>query len=1420
MGGNPGSSRTPVARTRRARTAVVSILCVAATLVSAGLTAGPASASSGAWSVVPSPNPAGSPSSILESISCPTAAAGSLCTAVGESTGTSAGQTLVETWNGSSWTVVPSPNPLGASSSTLWSVSCPTTVSCTAVGDSTNATTNLALIEAWNGNSWSVVTSPTPAGATGSVLYGVSCVNETSCEAVGGSWVGSNYSTLTESWNGTASSIAPSPNPVGANNSFLQDVSCATSSSCMAVGYSDTSALAESWNGTTWSISPTPSGGGLSGVTCSGPSFCVAVGATDQGIVGGTEVDLWNGTSWSTVSSPNPPGSILSSLDEVSCLSTTSCTTVGSGNGPLVEAWNGTTWSIVPSTVPTGSTGDQLWGVSCAGVTSCAGVGQATVGGVTQTLVESGAAPTPVSIVSSSTDAFTQGVAEQFAVATTGSPAASVTESGALPGGVTFADNGLGTALLSGTATQSGTFPITFTAQNPYEPPVTQAFTLVVNPPASNWTHLSPATSPGGLAGTSAAYDPAVGQLVLFGGTGSGGTPLAGTWDWTGTTWTSLSPATSPPARSGASLAYDPAVGQLVLFGGTGSGGTALADTWTWNGTTWTPLSPATSPPARSGASLAYDPAVGQLVLFGGTGSGGTALADTWTWTGTTWTSLNPATSPPARSGTSLAYDPAVGQLVLFGGTGSGGTALADTWTWNGTTWTPLSPAASPPARASATLTFDQPTEQLVLFGGTGSGGSSLGDTWAFAGGAWSPVTSTSSPSPRTGAAADFDPGTGQLVLFGGTSGSVPLADTWSYAPLPPVVPAAPTIGSVVAGNASVAVSFNPPSTDGGAGVSSYTVTATDLTTPANGGQTASGASSPISVSGLVNGDTYTFAVTATNAVGTGTASSSSGPVVPATVPGMPVIGSAVAGNASATVSFVAPTSNGGAAITSYTVTATDLTTPANGGETASGVSSPITVTGLTDGDTYTFSVAATNSVGTGPASAASSAVVPESVPGAPTIGTATRGNASASVTFTPPASNGGSTILTYTVTATDLTTPANGGQTATGPASPITVSGLTNGDTYTFTVAATSAIGTGPSSGASNSVVPVVPIGITSLSPGLLAVGASGSFSIAGAGFVSGATVKVTGPSTTVTATASSVVVTPTGVTVTLKAGASTVVGSYSVTVTDPDTTTATCTGCLTVIPAPTVTAMTPSVGVKGTARTVTVTGTGFAPGATLTVPTGTFVANTTVVNSTTISTTLHVNATATAASGLSVGVVNPAAGGYGKGSAALFSILAAATIPAAPVMGTPETANASAVVVFTGPSNDGGSTITSYTVKASDLTTPANGGQTASARHSPITVTGLTNGDAYTFTVTATNGVGTGPSSTASSSIVPEPVPGAPTIGTATAGNASAVVAFNPPASNGGSAISTYTVTATDVTTPANGGQTASGSPQARSP
>jgi len=111
--------------------------------------------------------------------------------------------------------------------------------------------------------------------------------------------------------------------------------------------------------------------------------------------------------------------------------------------------------------------------------------------------------------------------------------------------------------------------------------------------------------------------------------------------------------------------------------------------------------------------------------------------------------------------------------------------------------------------------------------------------------------------------------------------------------------------------------------------------------------------------------------------------------------------------------------------------------------------------------------VIASNSAGNATANSVATATIAGTVPGAPTIGTATAGNAQAAVSFTAPAVTGGPAITSYTATSSP------GGITGTGSSSPITVSGLTNGTAYTFTVTATNSIGTGAASAASNSVTP-----------------------------------------------------------------------------------------------------------------------------------------------------------------------------------------------------------------------------------------------------------------------------------------------------------------------------------------------------------
>jgi hypothetical protein len=270
-----------------------------------------------------------------------------------------------------------------------------------------------------------------------------------------------------------------------------------------------------------------------------------------------------------------------------------------------------------------------------------------------------------------------------------------------------------------------------------------------------------------------------------------------------------------------------------------------------------------------------------------------------------------------------------------------------------------------------------------------------------------------------------------------------------------------------MAGDTQATITFGAPWNTGGTPITGYTVTSNP------GGVTATGTGSPIVVTGLTNNTAYTFTVTASNSVGPGPASGPSNSVTPkgvvTTAPGPPSGVWATAGNARATVNFSAPWNTGGTTIISYTVTSSP------GGIAKTGYRSPIVVTGLTNGVAYTFTVKATNIVGTGAASMPSRAVTPTdgvvlTVPGPPTGVSATAGNTNATITFSAPADTGGTPITGYTVTGSP-------GGTATGVGSPITVTGLTNGTGYTFTVKATNIVGTGPASTASNSVTPAAPV-------------------------------------------------------------------------------------------------------------------------------------------------------------------------------------------------------------------------------------------------------------------------------------------------------------------------------------------------------
>jgi subtilisin-like proprotein convertase family protein len=277
-------------------------------------------------------------------------------------------------------------------------------------------------------------------------------------------------------------------------------------------------------------------------------------------------------------------------------------------------------------------------------------------------------------------------------------------------------------------------------------------------------------------------------------------------------------------------------------------------------------------------------------------------------------------------------------------------------------------------------------------------------------------------------------------------------------------------------GDAKVDLTWTVPVSTGGAAITDYTIESSSnsggtWSTVAEGVSTVPAAT----VTGLTNGVSYVFRVTAMTSFGMGGQSLASSPVMPIRTASVPLALRTTVGDGQVVLNWTAPASNGGATITDYAVQRST-----DGGRTwidfVDGVSTATTapVTGLTNGTSYVFRVAARTIAGLSAWTAASAAVVPLGRASAPRSLQAVAGDGRAVLTWVAPASTSGVPITDYLVqrstnSGTTWTDVADGVSAVTAA----TVNGLVNGTAYVFRVAAVTAAGTGVWTSATAGVVP-----------------------------------------------------------------------------------------------------------------------------------------------------------------------------------------------------------------------------------------------------------------------------------------------------------------------------------------------------------
>lgn len=283
--------------------------------------------------------------------------------------GSNGGSGVIEHWDGNSWSFVPSPQP-GNYANNLDGIAALSSSDVWAVGSHQNykgmyQEPQKTLVEHWDGASWSVIASPN-VGTFYNSLSAVTALAPNDIWAVGaqGNLQG-HFKTLIEHWDGTHWSVVHSPN-AGTYANGLSAVTALSSSDIWAVGddangKTGARTLIEHWDGSMWSVVPSSSIGtfdnelwSIAGVA---PNDIWAVGLywAAPGNVTDTLTEHWDGSVWSVVSSPNPPGGD-NDLHGVAAVASNDVWAVGgSVGGPLTIQWDGHQWNTIPNK------GQQSW---------------------------------------------------------------------------------------------------------------------------------------------------------------------------------------------------------------------------------------------------------------------------------------------------------------------------------------------------------------------------------------------------------------------------------------------------------------------------------------------------------------------------------------------------------------------------------------------------------------------------------------------------------------------------------------------------------------------------------------------------------------------------------------------------------------------------------------------------------------------------------------------------------------------------------------------------------------------------------------------------------------------------------------------------------------------------------------------------